>query len=76
MDIIVGNTFLRSTPDKRRHLMANVEKYVTNTAFIQLVRRIDPNDKRGAQITNICLQMGAFNSQSQLWDEVEVWLLS
>ncbi len=76
MDIIVGNTFLRSTPNKRRHLMANVDKYVTNAAFIQLVRQIDPNDKRGAQITNICLQMGAFNSQSQLWDEVEVWLLS
>jgi hypothetical protein len=76
MDIIVGNTFLRSTPNKRRHLMANVDKYVTNAAFIQLVRQIDPNDNRGAQITNICLQMGMFNSQSQLWDEVEVWLLS
>jgi hypothetical protein len=76
MDIIVGNTFLRSTPEKRRHLMKTVEKYVTNNAFIQLVRQIDPDDKRGAQITKICLQMGVFNSQSQLWDEVELWLLS
>jgi hypothetical protein len=76
MDIIVGNTFLRSTPEKRRRLMSTVEKYVTNDAFIALVRQIDPNDKRGAQITKICLQMGMFNSHAALWDEVELWLLS
>lgn len=76
MDTIVGNTFLRSTPDKRRRLMANVDKYVTNNAFIHIVRQIDPEDKRGAQITNVCLRLGMFNSLAALWDEVELWLLS
>jgi len=76
MDIVVGNHFLRSTPDRRRRLMANVDKYVTNNAFIHLVRQIDPDDKRGGQITKICLQLAMFNSQAALWDEMELWLVS
>lgn len=56
--------------------MANVDKYVTNNAFIHLVRQIDPDDKRGGQITKICLQLAMFNSQAALWDEMELWLVS
>ncbi len=74
MDVVVGSTFLRAGPTHRRHLLATVGKYVTHNGFLNLVRQINPDDVRGAQITHICLQMAQFNSNSRLWEQVEVWL--
>jgi hypothetical protein len=74
MDIVVGNKFLRSSPAERARLLGTVRTYVTNDQFVNLVTNIDVNDKKGTQIKNICSQLAAFNSLSQLWDNVELWL--
>lgn len=74
MDIVVGNAFLRAGPQTRRKLMETVSKYITHEGFLNLVRQLDPQDKQGMQITKICLQMGQFNSDANLWDQVELWL--
>lgn len=74
MDIVVGKHFLHSSPGTRRRLIETVETYITHPEFIALVRKINPDDSKGTQITHICLQLAQFNSRSALWDEVELWL--
>ena len=76
MDVIVGTTFLRAGPQTRRRLLDTVGKYITHTGFLSLIQQIDPHDKQGRQITQICLQLGQYNGNSELWDEVEAWLMS
>jgi hypothetical protein len=76
MDVIVGRKFLHSSPPERARLLGTVRTYVTNDAFVNLVTTIDINDKKGAQITKVCLQLAAFNRLAELWDEVELWLKS
>ena len=76
MDTVVGATFLRASPAYRRHLLRTVGTYVTHPPFLHVVRQINPDDARGAQITHVCLQLGQFNSNSKLWDDVELWLRS
>ena len=74
MDIVVGNTFLRAGPQSRRKLIETLGTYVTHNGFLNLIRQLDPQDKRGAHTTHICLQLAQFNSNSHLWDQVELWL--
>lgn len=74
MDIVVGNTFLRASPAKRQKLVDNVWTYVKYEPFVRLIRQINVNDARGAQITHICLQLAQFNSNAKLWEDVELWL--
>ncbi len=74
MEVIVGTTFIRATPSKRRHLLDIVGKYVTHNGFLNLIRQINPDDPRGAQITHICLQLAPFNGNTHLWKQVEDWL--
>lgn len=76
MDIVVGKQFLHSSPAKRRRLLETLSVYVTYEPFLQLVRQIDVNDPKGTQITRVCLQLGQFNSNAKLWDDVELWLRS
>lgn len=76
MDIVVGNTFLRASPAKRQTLVETVWTYVKYEPFVRLIRQINVNDSRGAQITHICLQLAQFNSNAKLWDDVELWLAS
>jgi hypothetical protein len=74
MEVIVGTTFIRAGPQTRRRLIETVGNYITNIGFLTLIRQIDPQDKRGAQITHICLQLGQFNGNKALWEQVEAWL--
>jgi hypothetical protein len=74
MDVLVGNKFLRSTGAERARLKGNCARFVKDTNFINIVENIDINDKRGAQISRTCLQLAAFNSQKELWGQVELWL--
>lgn len=74
MEVIVGTTFIRAGPQTRRRLIETASKYISNNTFLTLIRQIDPQDKRGAQITHVCLQLGQFNGNQPLWDQVEEWL--
>jgi len=76
MDVVVGNKFLRSSGMERARLKGNCAQYVKNDAFVNIIENIDINDKKGTQISRICVQLGAFNSRKELWDQVEEWLRS
>jgi hypothetical protein len=76
MDIIVGQKFLRSSGVDRARLKGNCAQFVKNDNFVNIVENIDINDKKGTQISRICTQLAAFNSQKGLWDQVEEWLRS
>lgn len=76
MDIVVGKHFLHASPAKRKRLLSTVGTYVTHAQFLSIVLSIDPNDSKGTQISHTCLQLGQFNSNGTLWDDVEVWLRS
>lgn len=76
MDIVVGKHFLHASPAKRQRLLSTVGTYVTHPQFLSIVLSIDPHDRKGTQISHACLQLAQFNSNSALWDEVEIWLRS
>lgn len=76
MDIIVGNKFLRSSGMDRAKLKGNCAQFVKDANFVNIVENIDINDKKGNQISRTCSQLAAFNSRSELWDQVEAWLRS
>ena len=76
MDVVVGNKFLRSSGLDRARLKGNCAQYVKNDNFVNIVENIDINDKNGNQISRTCAQLAAFNSQKELWDQVEAWLRS
>ena len=76
MDIIVGQKFLRSSGMERARLKGNCASYVKNDNFVNIIENIDINDKKGTQISRVCTQLASFNSNKQLWDQVEQWLLS
>lgn len=76
MDLVVGKQFLHSSPAKRQRLLDTVRTYVTHPQFLAIVSKIDPHDSKGTQISHVCLQLGQFNSNAKLWDDVELWLRS
>lgn len=76
MDIVVGKHFLHASPAKRQRLLSTVGNYVTHSHFLSIILTIDPYDSKGTQISHACLQLGQFNSNSALWDDVELWLRS
>ena len=76
MDVIVGAKFLRSKAQERARLKGNCAQFVKNDNFVNIIENIDINDRQGNQITRTCLQLAAFNSNKQLWDQVEEWLRS
>lgn len=76
MDVVVGNKFLRASGAERARLKGNCAQFVKNDAFVNIVENIDINDKRGSQISRTCFQLAAFNSNKELWNQVEEWLRS
>jgi len=76
MDVIVGNKFLRASGMDRARLKGNCAHYVKNDMFVNIIENIDINDKKGNQITRTCMQLAAFNSNKDLWNQVEEWLRS
>lgn len=76
MDVVVGQKFLRSTAQQRALLKGKCAQFVKNDNFVNIIENIDINDRQGNQITRTCLQLAAFNSQKELWDQVEEWLRS
>jgi hypothetical protein len=76
MDIIVGQKFLRSSGMDRARLKGTCASYVKNDNFVNIIENIDINDKKGTQISRICAQLSSFNSQKELWNQVEEWLRS
>ena len=76
MDIIVGQKFLRSSGMERARLKGNCAQFVKNDNFVNIIENIDINDKKGIQISRTCTLLSSFNSQKDLWDQVEEWLRS
>jgi translation elongation factor EF-Ts len=72
MDIVVTRTLLHKSPAERARILGNIQKYVHNNNFINIVANLDVNDPK--QIARVCQQLAAFNSLVPLWDEVELWL--
>jgi hypothetical protein len=76
MDVIVGQKFLRSSGADRARLKGNCARFVKNDNFVNIIENIDINDKKGTQISRVCVQLASFNSRKELWDQVEEWLRS
>ena len=76
MDVVVGQKFLRSTSQQRALLKGRCSQFVKNDNFVNIIENIDINDKKGTQISRVCAQLSAFNSQKELWNQVEEWLRS
>ncbi len=76
MDVVVGNKFLRASGAERGRLKGNCAQFVKNDSFVNIIENIDINDKKGAQISRVCFQLAAFNSNKELWNQVEEWLRS
>ena len=76
MDVIVGQKFLRSSGAERARLKGNCAQFIKNDVFVNIIENIDINDKKGNQISRVCMQLAAFNSQKELWDQLEEWFRS
>jgi hypothetical protein len=76
MDVIVGNKFLRASGAERARMKGNCARFVKNDNFVNIVENLDINDKKGAQISRTCMQLAAFNSNKELWNQVDEWLRS
>lgn len=76
MDIVVSQKFLRSSGMERARLKGNCAHFVKNDNFVNIIENIDINDKKGTQISRTCTPLSSFNSQKDLWDQVEEWLRS
>jgi len=76
MDVVVSQKFLRSSGMERARLKGNCAHFVKNDNFVNIVENIDINDKKGNQISRTCTLLSSFNSQKDLWDQVEEWLRS
>jgi hypothetical protein len=76
MDVIVGQKFLRSSGAERARLKGNCAQFIKNDVFVNIIETIDINDKKGTQISRVCMQLAAFNSRKELWDQLEEWFRS